>query len=184
MLGRYSILGARGSLLALLLLTFTQPLLGLPSQDMTAPVSAEPYPASSVRERWIPPLARSIEVVGPYRAPPHKYGSGHRGIDLPAAPGERVLAPASGTVVFAGTVVDRGTVTVRIDERTVVSIEPVSATVAVGTEVQRGALIGTVSSGGHCAAECVHVGVRIEGEYTNPMRFFAGRPVLLPWTEG
>lgn len=138
-------------------------------------------PASGARERWVPPLARPIDIVVPYRAPPHPYAAGHRGIDIPASPGERVLVPASGTVSFAGTVVDRATVTVRIDDRTLISIEPVTAAVSVGAGVRRGDLLGTVSTGGHCAAECVHVGVRVGGAYVNPMRFFAGRPVLLPW---
>lgn len=149
----------------------------------SVPVHATPSieRTAAVRERWVPPLARTLEVSGPYRAPPHKYGSGHRGVDLPAVPGERVIAPATGTVIFAGTVVDRATITLRIDERTVVSIEPVTASVAVGAELGRGAQLGTVASGGHCLAECVHVGVRVNDAYVNPMRFFASRPVLLPW---
>ncbi|GAB2570076.1 M23 family metallopeptidase [Leucobacter ruminantium] len=132
-------------------------------------------------ERWAPPLGRALEVSGPYRAPVHDYASGHRGIDLPAVPGEAVLAPVSGTVSFAGPVVDRGVVSIRLDTDTVVSIEPVAAEVATGASVRRGERIGAVSSGGHCLAECVHVGVRVEGAYVNPMRFFANRPVLLPW---
>ena len=35
------------------------------------------------------------------------------------APGAEVLAPASGTVSFAGTVVDRPVLSIRVDERTV-----------------------------------------------------------------
>ncbi|WP_449279737.1 M23 family metallopeptidase [Leucobacter sp. GX0328] len=175
MLGRIPLLGA---LCALLVLTPVQPAAEPEETAAALPVASL---AASARERWAPPLARPVDVSGPYRAPPHKYGSGHRGIDLPARPGETVIAPASGEVAFAGTVVDRGTVTVRIDDRTLVSIEPVTDALAAGSEVRRGARLATVSSGGHCAAECVHVGVRIEGEYVNPMRFFAGRPVLLPW---
>ncbi len=43
-------------------------------------------------------------------------------------------------------------------------------------------MIGTVSSGGHCAAGCVHFGVRIDGEYVSPFLFLGGLPraVLLP----
>ena len=132
-------------------------------------------------ERWAPPLGRPISVVGPYRAPPHKYGAGHRGIDLPALPGEVLLAPIAATVSFAGPVAGRGVISLRVDERTVVSIEPVAAGHAAGVAVGRGQQIGTVASGGHCGSECIHLGVRVDDEYVNPMRFFANRPVLLPW---
>ncbi len=46
------------------------------------------------------------DVVGPFlfdRAHPYAGGQ-HRGIDIGAAPGEPILAPAAGTVSFAGTV--------------------------------------------------------------------------------
>ena len=136
--------------------------------------------------RWSPPLERSLEVSGPFRAPPHAYGSGHRGIDIPASPGETVLAPASGIVSFAGPVVDRVVVSIRVDARTVVSLEPVTAMVSEGARVVQGQAIGQVSTGGHCAAECVHLGVRVDtapgdSSYINPLRFYLDKPVLLPW---
>lgn len=129
---------------------------------------------------WIPPLG-SLEVTGPYSAPPHRYGSGHRGIDLAATAGMAVVAPASGTVLFAGAVVDRPVVSVRVDERTVYSLEPVSSGLAAGDPVAAGAVLGEVAGGGHCLQECVHLGVRVGGEYVNPLRYLRGRPVLLPW---
>jgi hypothetical protein len=29
--------------------------------------------------------------------------------------------------------------------------------------------------------ECIHLGVRVDGDYVNPLRYFLGRPRLVPW---
>lgn len=133
---------------------------------------------------WVAPLGSPLIFTEPFRAPPNPYASGHRGIDLPATPGEVVLSPSDGVITFSGVVVDRPLVTVKIDEAILVTLEPVTAG-EVGAEVTAGAQLGTVASaaesGGHCANTCVHLGVRVDGEYVNPLRFFAGRPKLLPW---
>lgn len=138
----------------------------------------------SVVPRWFPPLDGPLHVSGPYQAPPTPYATGHRGIDLPARPGEQVFAPVSGVVSFAGRVVDRQVLSIRIDARTVVTLEPLEL-LDVGLEagdlVHRGEEIGAAGSGGHCASECVHLGVRVDGAYVNPMRYFFAKPVLLPW---
>ena len=130
--------------------------------------------------KWLPPVGTALQVSGRYRAPPNRYASGHRGIDLPALPGTVVLAPTAGEVTFAGVVADRPLVTIRVDAQTLVSLEPVRSELIVGDSVSRGTVLGEMASGGHCYAECVHVGVRIDGVYVNPMRFFLARPILLP----
>lgn len=134
--------------------------------------------------RWLPPIESPLRVSGYYKAPPSPYASGHRGIDLPAGQGDVVLAPASGTVSFVGQVVDRPVLSIRVDSRTMVSFEPVDAEalgLVEGSEVLRGQDIGVVATGGHCLAECLHLGVRVDGVYVNPMRYFVLKPVLLPW---
>ncbi len=136
--------------------------------------------------RWIPPLHAPFRVTGPYRPPPHPYGSGHRGIDLPTTTGAVVVAPAAGTVTFAGAVAGREVISIRVDAHTVVSIEPVSSGLAAGDAVPAAAPLGTVGTGGHCigaagSVECIHLGVRVDGDYVNPLRYFLGRPRLVPW---
>lgn len=134
--------------------------------------------------RWLPPIEAPLRVSGTYREPPSPYASGHRGIDLPAVPGAHVSAPVSGSVSFVGKVVDRGVISLRVDEHTVVSFEPIDTSVmelTAGDIVIRGELLGVVGEGGHCLSECVHLGVRIDGAYVNPMRFFVDKPILLPW---
>lgn len=129
---------------------------------------------------WFPPFGHPLTVIAPFSLPGGPYAAGHRGIDLPAATGDPVRAPAAGTVSFIGTVVDRPIVTLRIDHRTLVSFEPVTSTLREGDEVSRGEIIGEVGTGGHCDASCLHLGVRVEGAYVNPLRFLRHKPVLLP----
>jgi len=167
---------------ALVLLAAAALITGLSSSVSDTGIETRPAPAagSTAATLWVSPTG-ALEVTGPYRAPPHRYGSGHRGIDLAAAPGATVAAPAAGTVSFTGTVVDRAVISVRVDERTVYSLEPVASDLVPGDRVASGALLGEAAVGGHCSSECVHLGVRVDGEYVNPLRYLMHRPVLLPW---
>ncbi|GAA1318055.1 M23 family metallopeptidase [Leucobacter albus] len=150
-----------------------------------APVAALAGAAAPARRgAWLPPLGPPLSVSGPYRPPPSPYAPGHRGIDLPASPGGRALAPVSGVVSFVGPVADRHVLSIRVDARTVVSFEPLEQAesgLAEGDAVERGQAIGVLAEGGHCLAECLHLGVRVDDAYVNPLRYFYDRPVLLPW---
>jgi len=95
-----------------------------------------------------------------------------------------VLAPTSGIVSFAGTVVDRGVVTITDTEGLRTSLEPVAWSVGPGTRVDRGDPVGTVQSvAGHCApAACLHWGVRRGDVYLDPLTLVraVGPVILLP----
>lgn len=163
----------------------------LPVAVLPTAVGGVPDPApvvlhrsAAAREYWLPPLGEPLRVSNPYRPPPTPYAAGHRGIDLPSAPGQELRAPTTGTVSFVGVVADKPVLSIRVDERTVVSFEPVAQGepgLSEGAVVARGDIVGVVSEGGHCEAECVHLGVRVDGEYVNPLQYFYARPVLLPW---
>ncbi|MDF1478670.1 M23 family metallopeptidase [Leifsonia sp. H3M29-4] len=129
---------------------------------------------------WAWPVAPPHEIVRPYIAPATPYGSGHRGIDV-RAPGGTVFAPAAGVVHFAGVVVDRPVLSIRHPGGLISSYEPVTSTLTAGAPVRRGEAIGSVVPG-HCASPCLHFGVRLDGEYVNPLRLLGGLPfsVLLP----
>ncbi len=134
------------------------------------------------------PPTGSFSVVRLFDRPTSAWGPGHRGIDIDAGAGDPILAPADGEVTFAGVVVDRGVVTIDHGRALRSSVEPIVPTVQVGDRVRAGDLVGLVSEEpGHCApATCVHWGVRLGGEYVNPLDVLDGYGpvVLLPLVEG
>lgn len=124
-----------------------------------------------------PPVARSFDL------PERNWLPGHRGVDLAAAPGQRVLAAGSGTVVFAGTVAGKPVVSVDHDGGLRTTYEPVAATVTAGRRVERGTALGTVTAGhpGCAAAACLHWGLRRGRDYLDPLPLVrAVRMRLLP----
>lgn len=132
--------------------------------------------------QWEWPLDGPRAVVDAYRAPAHAYGAGHRGVDLGSSTGARVLAPADGTVAFRGTVVDRPLLTIEHANGLVTTFEPVRSALAPGDVVSAGQEIGVVDVGGHAPPSALHLGVRLEGDYINPMLLFGEVPraILLP----
>jgi murein DD-endopeptidase MepM/ murein hydrolase activator NlpD len=107
-------------------------------------------------------------------APPTvAWSSGHRGVDLVAKPGEAILAVASGTVAFAGSIA--GKPVVSIDHGSVrTTYEPVVSSVHVGERVARGQVIGVLGAGGHCRG-CLHWGLREGRSYLDPLLLLGSR---------
>lgn len=131
---------------------------------------------------WSWPLAAPRAVLRPFQAPATRYSAGHRGIDIEADAGAEVFAPADGVVHFSGRVVDRSVLSIRHDGDLLSSYEPIDSSLAAGDPIVRGQSIGVVAHGGHCDGGCMHLGVRLHGEYVSPMLLFGGIPraVLLP----
>lgn len=148
--------------------------------------TAEPSPAAGVaRGRWIWPVRGKPQVLRPFRAPTSDYGPGHRGLDLAAAEGAAVVAVESGLVTHAAVLAGRGTVTVEHADGLRSTYEPVAATVAVGSTVVAGQMIGTVrvrDGPTHCGARtCLHLGAVRGGSYLDPYPLLSGgRLALLP----
>jgi leucine dehydrogenase len=144
-----------------------------------------PLPGLAVAAwRWPTPAPHT--VLRPFRAPPTPYGSGHRGIDLPAAAGTTVLAPEDGVVYFAGRVVDRPVLSIEHEGGLLSSFEAVESPLAEGTRVRAGDPVGVVVASAHCPeASCLHFGVRRDGRYLSPLLMLGGIPrsVLLPLGE-
>jgi murein DD-endopeptidase MepM/ murein hydrolase activator NlpD len=132
--------------------------------------------------RWSWPVGPPRDLVRAFEAPATPYSAGHRGIDIGAATGAPVRAPAAGVVSFAGTVVDRPVLSIQHSDGLVSSVEPVTAAVKAGERVSADQVVGVVAAGAHCSGRCVHFGVRRNGQYLNPMLFLGGvsRAVLLP----
>lgn len=134
------------------------------------------------RMLWRWPLDGVRVVVAAYRAPAHEYGAGHRGVDLATTTGAVVRAPAGGSVAFRGTVVDRPLLTIEHAGGMVSTFEPLESTLSPGDAVSAGDEIGRVAIGGHATPATIHLGVRVDGHYINPLLLFGEIPraVLLP----
>lgn len=148
----------------------------------TLPSAAVHAPVTGLETRdWVWPV-HPVLVVEPYVAPAHPYGPGHRGVDLRPLGSTALRSPASGVVAFRGAVAGRAVLTIDHGDGLVTTFEPVDSPLAAGTLVERGEIVGTVSLGGHAAPGTVHFGVRLFGEYINPLLLLGGVPraVLLP----
>jgi hypothetical protein len=142
-------------------------------------------------EAWTWPAAGA--VLQPFLFDPaHPYAAGqHRGIAIAGDPGATVLAPAAGTVTFAGTVPSSGkSVTITTADGYAVTLTHLgSITVARGATVAEGNGVGTIGATGDAdiPQPYVHLGVRIAAQpqgYVDPMKFLPARvpvpPALVP----
>jgi len=133
------------------------------------------------------PLAGFPPVLRRFDPPEHRYGPGHRGVDLGGWDGQPVLAAGAGVVAFAGPVAGKPVVSVDHPNGLRTTYEPVVAAVAPGDHVARGQPIGVLQAGhdGCTAAACLHWGVRRGQEYLDPLWLLAaGRVRLLPINGG
>ncbi len=140
---------------------------------------------------WTPAAyAWSWPVQGPVLQPfsydeAHPYASGqHRGVDIGAdAVGEGVVAPAAGTVSFAGTVPTNGrTVTIETADGYSVTLTHLgSIAVPKGATVAEEDSIGTIGPSGtpEVDAPYVHLGIRITADpngYVDPLGLLPPAP--------
>ena len=140
---------------------------------------------------WTPAAhAWSWPVQGPVVQPfsydeAHPYASGqHRGVDIGAdAVGERVVAPAAGTVSFAGTVPSNGkTVTIETADGYSVTLTHLgSIAVPRGTTVAEQDTMGTIGPSGTPEVDepYVHLGIRITADpngYVDPLGLLPPAP--------
>jgi murein DD-endopeptidase MepM/ murein hydrolase activator NlpD len=140
-------------------------------------------PASAAAPpQWSWPVAAPHPIVRGFEAPATTWAAGHRGIDVAVVVGSAVTAPDDGTVVFAGTLVDRGVVSIDHGAGVISSFEPVAASVHAGDVVARGQPIGVVATGGTHTSGVLHIGARLNGAYVSPLLYLGGieHAVLLP----
>lgn len=137
--------------------------------------------SSATQARWAWPVGEPHPIIRPFIAPSTQYSAGHRGIDIRAPIGSIVRSPADGVIHFSGFVVNRSLVSIDHGVGILSSFEPVLSDLAEGTLVRRGTPIGTLQPG-HCSTSCLHLGVRVHGQYVSPMNFLGDIPrsVLLP----
>lgn len=132
---------------------------------------------------WTWPVQGPV-LLGFVFDPSHPYAGGqHRGIDIGSTPGTAVVAPAAGTVSFAGTVPTSGrSVTIATADGYSVTLTHLgSIDVSKGASVGEGQGIGTVGPSGTPELDVpyVYLGVRTTAEaqgYLDPLSFLPALP--------
>lgn len=145
---------------------------------MRSPVRTEP----GCEAHFIWPLrgASHGTVSSAFDPPPRPWLPGHRGVDLATATGRELLAPATGTVAFAGGVGGKDVVTIRHGDGRTTTYEPATATVPVGTALDRGDVFAHVGGGSdHCGDGCLHWGLRDGDGYADPATLTRPRRIAL-----
>ncbi|SEF35566.1 Peptidase family M23 [Amycolatopsis pretoriensis] len=159
-----------------------------PSEPASVTWTSPDFPLAAPQGRLSWPLSPVPVVTKYFDAPETPYGAGHRGVDLAAVPGQEVLSADAGVVVFAGLVGGRPVMSVDHDGGLRTTYEPVEPKVAVGDQVYRGQVLGTVLAGhpGCAIAACLHWGVRRGDEYVDPLALIGelGEFRLKPWGGG
>jgi murein DD-endopeptidase MepM/ murein hydrolase activator NlpD len=114
-------------------------------------------------------------VIRGFDPPDTPFGAGHRGIDIATAPGTPILAPAAGTVSFAGRVGEELFVTIVHGGGLSSTYSWISSTtVRKGDLVSRAQPIGTTGNGTPGASiPHLHFGAKLDGEYVDPLLFLA-----------
>ncbi len=147
-----------------------------------AATGAGPTPARDPAPVGGWPLHPRPAVVARFDAPDTPYGPGHRGVDLLGRPGQPVRTALPGRVRFSGQVAGRAVVVVGHGP-TRTTYQPVVGSLAVGTRVRTGDVIGhLVPRGSHCfPRSCLHWGWRDDSTYFDPLLLVGLGPVrLLP----
>ncbi|GGO15594.1 hypothetical protein GCM10010116_31400 [Microbispora rosea subsp. aerata] len=150
------------------------------------PVGSRPPRGEASGWRW--PLSGPASMVRRFDPPAQRWLAGHRGVDLPARPGETVMAVGPGIVRVAERIAGRGVVTISHSGGLRTTYLPVRALVRPGDLVAAGQVIGTIEegSGAHCAVSCLHWGLLRGRLYLDPLLLFGrGQVRLLPrWSVG
>ncbi|MEA2369266.1 MAG: hypothetical protein QOH38_1984 [Thermoleophilaceae bacterium] len=140
-------------------------------------------PTAGAASSWRWPVEG--RVITPYRNGEDPYAGGqHRGIDIAAPVGTRVVAASAGTVTFAGVAGSSGlTVSIRTDDGAfdTAYLHLGSAAVRRGDHLAAGDPLGTVGTSGRRSAvePHLHFGVREAGTrfaYRDPLDFLPVAP--------
>lgn len=149
-----------------------------------APTAAGTAPATAPGWRW--PLDPQPTVLARFEAPAGPFAAGHRGVDLAASVGQRVLAAGPGRVAFSGTVAGKPVVSIDHAGGLRTTYEPVLGEVSARDRVAAGEPVGRVAgTPGHCLpVTCLHWGLRTGPgltSYQDPLSLLGVLPVrLLP----
>lgn len=161
----------------------------LPSASRTAATAGQTA-GHTTDVRLAAPIAIP-QLVRSYQQPTSDYSAGHRGVDYRVSSDQEVVSPATGTVWFAGTIVNRSVVSVRLPNGDLAEVEPVCPSLAAGQVVLIGQPIGQVCASApsyrqHCEGmQCLHFSYRTEAGYLSPVWVMGqlSPSRLAPWTD-
>ncbi len=133
-------------------------------------------PRADATVSWSWPLVGPI--VRAFDKPENDYSEGHRGIDIGAIRGREVRSPVDGVVWFAGVVAGRSVLSIDTADGFIVSMEPVEASVTRGDVVRAREPVGLISEQ-HDGMNALHLGVRVNGVYVDPLRYLGNPPRIV-----
>ena len=144
------------------------------------PTAPDPPPVPPL---WMP-LAGAVVRGFDTRAGP--YGPGHRGIDIAASVGELVRSPAAGRVAFAGRVAGTNWVSLLVAPGVLVTLGPLLDPATTADRLRLRTPVGRVApghaippvgrAGSGRGAATLHLSVRVDGVYVDPLAYLVDRP--------
>jgi hypothetical protein len=151
------------------------------------PERSNPPPPTTPDPEPVPPLWMPVAgaVVRGFDARAGPYGPGHRGIDITASVGELVRSPTAGKVAFAGPVAGTNWVSLLVAPGVLVTLGPLldpaetAERVRLRTPVGRvgpGHALPPVGRGPGREGATLHLGVRVDGMYVDPLAYLVDRP--------
>ena len=121
----------------------------------------------------VPSGGRISSTFGSREAPTEGASTYHKGIDIAASSGSKVVAAAGGEVVIATYSASAGNY-VMINHGSgvyTVYMHMASLGVSEGQEVKKGESIGSVGSTGYSTGPHLHFGIRENGSYVDPQKY-------------
>jgi murein DD-endopeptidase MepM/ murein hydrolase activator NlpD len=124
------------------------------------------------------------------RIPLQNWFPGHRGIDIQAGADSYVVAPADGTIHFAGKVGGKDVVSISLTSidsaasnsvgRMVMTFEPARTQLKKGDQIHEGQRVASIEGvSDHCAEGYIHVGVLRDGVYVDPLTVLIPSHIVL-----
>lgn len=140
--------------------------------------------AESCRASFIWPVRSSgadPPLIKVFDNPAKPWLPGHRGVDIAVAEGTQLVAPAPGTISFAGGVGGKHVVSIRHHHGLTTTYEPARTSLRIGASVSRGTSFAHVSGhSDHCDGSCMHWGVkRSDGTYVDPVHEVHRKRIVL-----
>jgi murein DD-endopeptidase MepM/ murein hydrolase activator NlpD len=149
-----------------------------PARWVLALVLVVAPPTSRDAPCLVAPVAATVTRT--FEQPACRWCAGHRGVRYATRSGQAVVAAASGSVLFSGTVAGRTWVTIALADHWLVTVGPlIASTVVVGSRVDVGDAVGRAGS-------WLMLTVRAAGsagEYVDPAALVSSRrgvPRLVP----